>query len=205
MRFVEGLATIERAVEFLVATLPGRLVAATLALCTAASFLDIGVSYEARAFVGAGLAVAASVVSELAFGTFMRVGSAWPAHWWRALLRGVGAVGGALFTSGGLGALELSPSARTAMLLAIVWIAIGPVLADVVDAYAVTGHADAGRAREGAAALRAVLAAAAAGALALYGLAQLVPWWLPALPLGAACVAGCGELDPSAGSPHAPT
>jgi hypothetical protein len=63
----------------------------------------------------------------------------------------VRAVGGALFASGGLGALELSSSARAAMLLAIVWIAVGPVLADVIDAYALAPYERARgiRARDG--------------------------------------------------------
>jgi hypothetical protein len=195
MRLTDGLRTVERATEFLLVTVPGRLVALTLALCALASFDDMGVSYEARAFIGAALAVAASVVSELAFGAFLRVGESWSAHWWRAFVRGLVAVGGALFTSGGLGALDLSPFARTVMLLAIVWIAIGPVLADVIDAYAIAASDYAPRARDGAAALRAVLAAAAACGMALYGLAQLMPWWIPITPVILAGVAGSGVLQ----------
>jgi hypothetical protein len=195
MRLGDGLRTVERAVAFLLTTLPGRLVALTVALCALASFYDMGVTYEARAFIGASLAVTASVVSELAFGALLGVGESFSAHWWRAFVRGLVAVGGALFTSGGLDALALSPFARVVMLLAIVWIAIGPVLADVIDAYAISGDPYAPRARDGAAALRAVLAAAAACGLALYGLAQLMPWWLPACPVALAGLAGCSVLQ----------
>jgi hypothetical protein len=187
------------AVAFLVATAPGLMVTATLALCTVVSYLDLGIPYERRAFVGAGLAVAASVVSELVFGAYIRQRATWQAYRARAAARGVGAIGGALFASGGLGALELSSSARAAMLLAIVWIAVGPVLADVIDAY---GFApDARRAQAGAIALRALLGAAAACGLALFGLAQLLPgaWWLLAIPVCAAAFAGCAYLLAHAG------
>jgi hypothetical protein len=143
--------------------------------------------------------VAASVVSELGFGALMAADSAWRAHRWRAGVRGLGALGGALFTSGGLEALRLSPSARVALLLAIVWVAIGPVLADVIVAYedwgAATGtRAEAERSVLGAVALRALLGAAALGGLAVYGLAQLLPgaWWL-LLPLAAAAVLACAS------------
>jgi hypothetical protein len=204
-RLLDGLAGVWLAVQFIVTTIPGRLVGATLALCTVASFLDLGVSYETRAFVGAALAVAASVFSEFVFGAFIRLDATWPAYWWRASLRGLGAVGGALFASGGLGALELSSSARAVMLLAIVWIAIGPVLADVILAYRVAPYANSERAHDGAVMLRAMLGAAAAGGLVLYGLAQLLPrvWWLTILPIVALSIAGCAYLLTHA-SRHAP-
>ncbi len=111
-RGVRALDAAGLAVAFLVGTLPGLMVAGTLALCTLVSFVDLGIAYERRAFVGAGLAVAASVASELVFGAFIRQAATWQAYRWRAAARGVGAVGGALFASGGLGALELSSSAR---------------------------------------------------------------------------------------------
>jgi hypothetical protein len=87
------------------------------------------------------------------------------------------------------------------MLLAIVWIAVGPVLADVIDAYAFAPYERARRARAGAVALRALLGAAAACGLALYGLAQVLPgpWWLLAIPLSAAAFAGCAYLLAHAG------
>jgi len=189
------------AVAFLVGTAPGLMVAATLALCTVMSYLDFGMEYERKAFIGAGLAVAASVVSELVFGAYVRQRATWQAYRARAAARGVGAIGGALFASGGLGALELSSSARTAMLLAIVWIAVGPVLADVIDAYALAPYDNARRAQAGAIAVRALLGAAAACGLALYGLAQLLPgeWWLLAVPLIAAAFAACAYLLAHAG------
>ena len=198
-RSPRALDAVGAAVAFLVGTAPGLMVAATLALCTVMSYLELGIAYERRAFVGAGLAVAASVVSELVFGAFIRRNATWQAYRWRAAARGAGAVGGALFASGGLGALELSSSARAAMLLAIVWIAVGPVLADVIDAYSLTP--DSRRAQSGAIALRALLGAAAAGGLALYGLAQILPgaWWLAALPIVAAALAGCAYLLAHAG------
>ena len=87
--------------------------------------------------------------------------------------------------------------ARTALLLAIVWVAIGPVLAEVVVAYtawgAATGeHVLAERRADGAAALRALLGATALAGLAVYGLAQLLPgaWWV-LLPLGAVAALAC--------------
>src|SRR4051794_10003109 len=125
----------------------------------------------------------------------MSADAAWRAHRWRAAIRGLGAVGGALFTSGGLDALNLSPPARTALLLAIVWVAIGPVLAEVVVAYEAWGtatgaHALAERRADGAAALRALLGATALAGLAVYGLGQLAPWWL-LLPLATAGVLSC--------------
>ena len=175
------------------------MVAVTLALCTVVSFLDLGIPYERRAFVGAALAVAASVVSELVFGAFIRRDATWQAYRGRAAARGIGAIGGALFASGGLGALELSSSARTAMLLAIVWIAVGPVLADVIDAYGFAPEFR--REQAGAIALRALLGAAAAAGLALYGVAQLLPgpWWLLGAPLSIALFAGCASLLAHAG------
>jgi hypothetical protein len=102
-----GFAAVRLAVRFLVATVAGRLVALTVALCAVVSFVELGVGYREKAFAGAALAVAASVVSELGFGAFMAADSPWQAHRWRAGVRGVGALGGALFTSGGLEALQL--------------------------------------------------------------------------------------------------
>jgi hypothetical protein len=187
------------AVRFLATTAAGGLVAVTVALCAALSFLELGVGYREKAFAGAALAVAASVVSELGFGAFMAADSAWRAHRWRAGVRGLGALGGALFTSGGLEALRLSPSARVALLLAIVWVAIGPVLAEVIVAYEQWGAATGARAAAernilGAVALRALLGAAALGGLAVYGLAQLLPgaWWL-LLPLAGVAVLACAS------------
>jgi hypothetical protein len=189
------------AVVFVFGTVPGLMVAGTLALCTVMSFLDFGMEYERKAFIGAGLAVAASVVSELVFGAYVRQRATWQAYRARAAARGVGAIGGALFASGGLGALELSSSARATMLLAIVWIAIGPVLADVIDAYGLAPYDGARRAQAGALALRAILGAAAVCGLALYGLAQLLPgeWWMLAIPLIAVAFAGCAYLLAHAG------
>jgi hypothetical protein len=196
-----GLESLRLAARFLAGTVAGRLVALTVALCAVVSFLDFGVGYREKAFLGAALAVAASVASELGFGALMSADAAWRAHRWRAGIRGLGAVGGALFTSGGLDALDLSPPARTALLLAIVWVAIGPVLAEVVVAYdawgTATGNSTAERRADGAAALRALLGATALAGLAVYGLAQLLPgaWWL-LLPLGAAGVlAGAAGLS----------
>src|SRR3954447_5200991 len=141
MEWRAGLEAVRLAARFIVATGAGRVVALTVALCAATSFLELGVSYREKAFAGAALAVAASVVSELGFGLHMRAEAAWRAHRWRAAIRGVGALGGALFTSGGLEALELSVSAHTALLLAIVWVAVGPVLAEVIVAYEAWGEA----------------------------------------------------------------
>jgi hypothetical protein len=192
-----ALASLRLAAGFVAATVAGRLVALTVGLCAVVSFLDLGVGYREKAFLGAALAVGASVASELGFGAFMAADSAWRAHRWRAAIRGLGAVGGSLFTSGGLDALELSPPARTALLLAILWVAFGPVLAEVTVAYAAWGAATgarelAERRADGAVALRALLGATAVGGLAVYGLAQLLPgaWWL-LLPLGALGVLGC--------------
>jgi hypothetical protein len=189
------------AVAFVFGTVPGLMVAGTLAVCTVMSYLDFGMEYERKAFIGAGLAVAASVVSELVFGAYVRRRATWQAYRGRAAARGVGAIGGALFASGGLGALELSSSARAAMLLAIVWIAIGPVLADVIDAYGLAPYDGARRAQAGAIALRAILGAAAVCGLALFGLAQLLPgaWWMLAIPVIAAAFAGCAYLLAHAG------
>src|SRR4051812_14570275 len=175
------------------------MVALTVAVCALVSFLELGMTYRGKAFAGAALAVLASVVSELGFGLFMRADSAWRAHRWRAAVRGVGAVGGAIFTSGGLEALNLSASARTALLLAIVWVAVGPVLAEVIVAYeawgAATGEREVAQRNElGAVALRALLGAAALGGLAVYGLAQVLPreWWL-LLPFTAVAVWLCAS------------
>jgi hypothetical protein len=87
------------------------------------------------------------------------------------------------------------------MLLAIVWIAVGPVLADVIDAYGLAPYESARRGQAGAVALRALLGAAAACGLALFGLAQLLPgaWWLLAVPVCAAGFAGCAYLLAHAG------
>jgi hypothetical protein len=197
-RLSDGLAGAGLALRFVATTRPGRLVAATVALCAVVSYLDFGVTYEAKAFVGAALAVGASVLSEVAFGAFIRVGATRRAHWWRAGMRGLGGVGGALFASGGLDALRLSATAHTVMLVAIVWIAVAPVLADVIGAYRSAGDR---RALEGAVSLRALLGAAAAGGLVLYGIGRLLPpmWWLAALPLVLAGVAGCASLLAHAG------
>jgi len=199
VRWHAGFAAVRVAVRFLVATVAGRLVALTVALCAVVSFVELGVGYREKAFAGAALAVAASVVSELGFGAFMAADSAWQAHRWRAGVRGLGALGGALFTSGGLEALQLSASARVALLLAIVWVAIGPVLAEVIVAYEAWGAGTGARAAAernvlGAVALRALLGAAALGGLAVYGLAQLLPgaWWL-LLPLAALAVLACAS------------
>jgi hypothetical protein len=192
-----GLVSLGLAARFVAGTVAGRLVALTVALCVALSFLELGVGYREKAFLGAALAVGASVASELGFGAFMAADSAWRAHRWRAAIRGLGAFGGALFTSGGLDALELSPSGRTALLLAILWVAFGPVLAEVIVAYEAWGAATGARAvaehrADGAVALRALLGATAVAGLAVYGLAQLLPgaWWL-LVPLGAVAVLGC--------------
>ena len=209
-----GFATLRLATRFVVATVAGRLVGLTVALCAVLSFMELGIGYREKAFAGAALAVAASVVSELGFGAFMAVDSAWQAHRWRAGVRGVGAIGGALFTSGGLEALNLSPSARATLLLAIVWVAIGPVLAEVIVAYEEWGAATGARAAAernilGAVALRALLGAAALGGMAVYGLAQLLPgaWWL-LLPLAGvavlACASGLAFSGRSALSPDEP-
>jgi hypothetical protein len=193
-----GFAAVRLAGRFVVTTVAGWLVAATVALCAAVSFLELGLTYRTKAFAGAALAVTASVVSELGFGLFMQAGAAWRAHRWRAAIRGVGALGGAIFTSGGLEALQLSGSARAALLLAIVWVAIGPVLADVIVAYEAWGEAT-GEPTErnelGAHALRALLGAAALGGLAVYGLAQVLPreWWL-LLPVAAIAVWLCASV-----------
>jgi hypothetical protein len=190
-----GVSAVRLAARFVAATPAGRLVALAVALCAVMSFLELGVSYRTKAFAGAGLAVTATVVSELGFGLFMQAGAAWRAHRWRAAIRGLGALGGAIFTSGGLEALELSASARAAMVLAIAWVAIGPVLADVIVAYEAWGEAtgaDTERDELGAQAVRALLGAAALGGLAVYGLAQILPreWWL-LLPVAAAAVWLC--------------
>jgi hypothetical protein len=199
VRWHVDLAAVRLAGRFLATTVAGRLVALTVALCAVVSYLDLGIGYRQKAFAGAALAVAASVVSELGFGAFMAAESPWRAHRWRAAVRGLGALGGALFTSGGLDALDLSASARAALLLAIAWVAIGPVLAEVIVAYeawgAGTGARDAAeRGVLGAVALRALLGAAALGGLAVYGVAQLVPgaWWL-LVPLGVVGVLGCAS------------
>jgi hypothetical protein len=207
-----GLVSLGLAARFVAGTVAGRLVALTVALCVVVSFLELGVGYREKAFLGAALAVGASVASELGFGAFMAADSAWRAHRWRAAIRGIGAFGGALFTSGGLDALELAAPARAALLLAIVWVAFGPVLAEVIVAYEAWGTATgartlAERRADGAVALRALLGATAVGGLAVYGLAQLLPgaWWL-LLPLGAvavvACVAGLTFRETAAPLPN---
>ncbi len=197
MQWRAGLVSLGLAARFVAGTVAGRLVALTVALCVAVSFLEMGIGYREKAFLGAAIAVGASVASELGFGAFMAADSAWRAHRWRAAIRGLGAIGGALFTSGGLDALHLSPPGRTALLLAIVWVAIGPVLAEVIVAYEAWGAATGARAlaehrADGAVALRALLGATAVGGLAVYGLAQLLPgaWWL-LVPLGALGVLVC--------------
>src|SRR3954469_9426893 len=210
MQWRAGLDAARLAGRFVVTTAAGRLVALTVALCALVSFFELGVGYREKACAGAALAVAASVASELGFGVFMRAESAWRAHRWRAAIRGLGALGGAVFTSGGLDALELSASARTALLLAIVWVAVGPVLAEVIVAYESWGEATgeretAERNALGAVALRALLGATALGGLVVYGLAQVLPreWWL-LLPFTAAGVWLCAAGLAFAGRGSAP-
>ena len=56
----DGLMAVRLAGRFVVATVAGRLVAATVIFCAAVSFLELGVTYRTKAFAGAALAVTAS-------------------------------------------------------------------------------------------------------------------------------------------------